>query len=144
VSYILDYNTVKEPYEGHYLHSQVKTKDTIMKVTVRAGDKVIFVNNRNSAFLSATLEPKSPDSYFCWNFFDGILQQKEGYSAYVFEDKAAEILKAYPELRKKLELKRKSDPVFAQDGAAQLDFVYKNSVYYEPTHKRYPVFRIMP
>ena len=144
VSYIVDYNTVKEPYEGHYLHSQVKTKDTMMKVTLRAGDRLIRVNSRNSAFLAATLEPKSPDSYFCWNFFDGILQQKEGYSAYVFEDKAAEILKANPELRKKLELKRKSDSAFAKDGGAQLDFVYKNSVYYEPTHKRYPVVRIMP
>jgi len=144
VSYIVDYNTVKEPYEGHYLHSQVKTKDTMMKVTLRAGDRLIRVNWRNSEFLVATLEPKSPDSYFCWNFFDGILQQKEGYSAYVFEDKAAEILKTNPELRKKLELKRKSDSAFAKDGAAQLDFVYKNSVYYEPTHKRYPVFRIMP
>jgi len=143
VSYIVDYKTVKEPYEGHYLHSQVRTKDTMMKVTLRAGDRLIYVNSRNSAFLAATLEPKSPDSYFCWNFFDGILQQKEGYSAYVFEDKAGEILNSNPELRNELELKRKSDPVFAKDGGAQLDFVYKNSVYYEPTHKRYPVFRIM-
>jgi len=143
VSYIVDYNTVKEPYEGHYLHSQVKTIDTAMNVMLRAGDRVIFVNERNSAFLSATLEPKSPDSYFCWNFFDGILQQKEGYSAYVFEDKAAEILVANPELRKKLELKRKNDPAFAEDGGAQLDFVYKNSVYYEPSHKRYPVYRVV-
>ena len=143
VSYIVDFNTVKEPYEGHYLHSQVKTKDTMMKVTLRAGDKLIFVNDRNSAFLSATLEPKSPDSYFCWNFFDGILQQKEGYSAYVFEDRAAEILKANPKLKEKLEAKRKSDPAFAKDGGAQLDFVYKNSEYYEPSHRRYPVYRIM-
>jgi hypothetical protein len=143
VSYILDFNTVKDPYEGHYLHSQVKTKDTIMKVTLRAGDKLIFVNDRNSAFLSATLEPKSPDSYFCWNFFDGILQQKEGYSAYVFEDKAAELLAANPQLRKKLELKRNIDSIFAKDGGAQLDFVYKNSAYYEPSHKRYPIYRIV-
>ena len=143
VSYILDYNTVKEPYEGHYLHSQVKTKDTMMKVTLRSGDKLIFVKERNSDFLSATLEPKSPDSYFCWNFFDGILQQKEGYSAYVFEDRAAEILKSNPKLKEKLEAKRKSDPLFAKDGGAQLDFVYKNSEYYEPSHRRYPVYRIV-
>jgi hypothetical protein len=143
VSYVIDCKTVKEPYEGHYLHSQVITKDTMMKVTLRAGDRLIFVNDSNSAFLSATLEPKSPDSYFCWNFFDGILQQKEGYSAYVFEDKAAEILKVNPKLKEKLEAKRKSDPSFAKDGAAQLDFVYKNSPYYEPSHRRYPVYRIV-
>ena len=39
--------------------------------------------------------------------------------------------------------KRKSDSAFAKDGGAQLDFVYKNSEYYEPSHRRYPVYRIM-
>lgn len=143
VSYIVDFKTVKEPYEGHYLHSQVITRDTIMAVKVSAGDKLIRVDSKNAKFLAATLEPKSPDSYFCWNFFDGILQQKEGYSAYVFEDRAAEILKANPKLREKLEAKRKSDSTFANDGGAQLDFVYKNSEYYEPSHRRYPVYRIL-
>ena len=97
----------------------------------------------NADFLSATLEPKSPDSYFCWNFFDGILQQKEGYSAYVFEDRAVEILSKNHDLKSQLYEKQKSDSSFAQNGGAQLDWVYKHSEYYEPSHKRYPIYRIM-
>lgn len=143
VSYIEDYKTVKDPYEGHYLHSQVKTRDTMMKINVYAGDKLVFVNPENSDFLSATLEPKSPDSYFCWNFFDGILQQKEGYSAYVFEDKAVEILSKNRELKVALMNKQQQDANFAKDAAAQLDYVYKHSEYYEKSHKRYPVYRIV-
>ena len=142
VSYIEDYKTVKDPYEGHYLHSQVKTRDTMMKIKVYAGDKLILVLPHNSDFLSATLEPKSPDSYFCWNFFDGILQQKEGYSAYVFEDKAVEILSNNYDLKLSLTLKRQQDPNFAKDAAAQLDYVYKQSDYYEKSHKRYPIYRV--
>ncbi len=143
VSYIEDYKTVKDPYEGHYLHSQVKTRDTMMKINVYAGDKLVFVNPENSDFLSATLEPKSPDSYFCWNFFDGILQQKEGYSAYVFEDKAVEILSKNRDLKVALMYKQQQDANFAKDAAAQLDYVYKHSEYYEKSHKRYPVYRIV-
>lgn len=143
VSYIVDYKTVKDPYEGHYLHSQVKTRDTILKMSLKAGDKMVLVNSMNVDFLSATLEPKSPDSYFCWNFFDGILQQKEGYSAYVFEDRAVEILSKNHDLKLQLYEKQKTDPSFAQNAGAQLDWVYKHSEYYEPSHKRYPIYRIM-
>jgi hypothetical protein len=64
------------------------------------------------------------------------------WTDYVFEDVAADILKKSPELRQKLEEKRQLDPKFAASAEAQLDFVYKNSVYYEPTHRLYPVGRV--
>ena len=76
-----------------------------------------------------------------WNFFDAILQQKEGYSDYRWEDLAAEVLRKDPVLRAKLEEKKAGDPKFAANGPAQLDFIYKNSPYYEPGHNRYPVYR---
>ncbi|MNI84688.1 hypothetical protein D3C73_1416140 [compost metagenome] len=68
---------------------------------------------------------------------------KEHYSAYVFEDTAAELLKNNPELKAKLEAKKAADADFAKNGPAQLDFVYKNSDYYEKTHNRYPVARLV-
>lgn len=87
------------------------------------------------------LEPQGVDSWFAWNFFDGILMQKEGFSAYVFEDLAAEILKNDENLRSILAQKRADDPKFATNAWAQLDFVYKNSPFYEKTHNLYPVAR---
>jgi hypothetical protein len=83
------------------------------------------------------------DSFFKWNFFDTILQAKEHYSAYVFEDLASDLLKKSPELKAKLDEKRTADPEFAKDGNAQLDFVYKNSDYAEKEYMRYPVFRVV-
>ena len=56
-------------------------------------------------FILETLEPQAPDSYFAWNFFDGILMQKEYFDGYVFEDTAAELLRKDPALQKALEAK---------------------------------------
>ncbi len=39
-------------------------------------------------------------------------------------------------------LKVKSDLAFANNGAAQLDFVYQHSPYFEKSYLRYPIYRI--
>lgn len=94
------------------------------------------------SFLIETLEPQAEDSYFTWNYFDAILGQKEGYSAYAFEDIAAEYLKII--LTSEINWNCKSkDTAFAKSGRAQLNFVYQNSHWYEPAHMRYPVYRII-
>lgn len=142
VSYITGYETTKNPYEGHYLHYDVKTRDTTLAVKIRKGDWLIPVTQANSQFLAATLEPRAPDSYFAWNFFDAMLQQKEGFSDYVWDDKAAEILESNPALKKRFTEKKQADKYFAEDSWAQWLYVYRNSPYYELTHNRYPVYRI--
>ena len=90
-----------------------------------------------------TLEPQGDDSYFAWNFFDGILGQKEGYSAYAFEDIAYEYLQKNPAVKTLLDQRRATDSAFAASASAQLDFVFKNSPYYEPAHLQYPVYRVV-
>lgn len=93
-------------------------------------------------FLLETLEPEAVDSYFNWNFFDAILGQKEYYSAYVFEDTASKLLEDNKALKTAFELEKTNNPKFAEDGQAQLDWVYKHSDYYEKTHQLYPIFRV--
>ncbi|MBL7719535.1 MAG: M14 family metallopeptidase [Flavipsychrobacter sp.] len=136
------FETVPGPYEGHYYHRNVQVKKKKQKVRLQAGDYIIDVNQPAKRYLVETLEPNGPDAFFAWNFFDAILQQKEYFSDYVFEDEAAELLKNDAALRKRLEQKRKSDPDFTRSASAQLDFVYKNSPYYESAHMRYPVYRV--
>lgn len=142
VYYITDYQTVSKPYEGHYLHSNVKVKSYKQQVKLLAGDYIISTNQPAKRYIVETLEPTAPDAFFAWGFFDALLQRKEYFSNYVFEDEASGLLKENPALKKELEDKKKSDPVFAKDGAAQLDFIYCNSRYCEPVHMRYPVFRL--
>jgi len=140
--YVRDYETVERPYEGHYLHSKVEVEKQRMKWRFYAGDLVVYTNQPTNRYIIETLEPHAPDSFFAWNFFDGILMQKEYFSSYVFEDLAAELLRKNPELKAALEAKRAEDEEFAQSARAQLNFVYQRSPYYEPTVQLYPVARI--
>lgn len=140
--YIEDYETTRAPYEGHYLHSQVKLRPEFLERRFHAGDYVIFTGQSADRFLVEMLEPQGADSYFAWNFFDGILMQKEYFSSYVFEDLAADYLEQHPELKAALEAKKKEDDEFARSARAQLNYIYEHSPYYEPTYKLYPVGRL--
>lgn len=136
-----DYKTSPRQYEMHHLNSDVKTSITLQKITFRKGDYYIPMNQEANRFLIETLEPTAADSYFSWNFFDGILGQKEGFSGYSFEDIAADYLKTNPELKTKLEQRRATDTTFAKSANAQLNYVFQNSPYFEPVNLRYPVYR---
>jgi hypothetical protein len=140
---IEDYKTTARQYEMHHPNSNVKTSSTIQKMNFRIGDYYIPMNQVANHFLIETLEPQAEDSYFAWNYFDAILGQKEGYSAYAFEDIAAEYLKNNPPLKKKLEQRWATDTAFAKNGETQLNFVYQNSSYFEPVNMRYPVYRVV-
>ena len=139
---IVDFKTVKNPYEGHYLHFDTQVSSELKTKKFRKGDYLVFTKQSGVKFLLETLEPEAVDSYFNWNYFDGILGQKEYFSDYVFEDTAAELLKTNKALKTAFELKKASDAKFAEDGAAQLDWVYKNSEYYEGSVNQYPIYRI--
>jgi hypothetical protein len=139
---IEDYKTSPRAYEKHYRHSDVKTSMRLQKIAFRKGDILIPTSQATDRFLVETLEPTGDDGYFAWNFFDAILQQKEGYSNYRWEDVAGDFIARHPEIKQALEDKKKADPAFAASVNAQLDFVYKQSPWYEPAHLRYPVYRI--
>ena len=139
---IESYQTSKSPYEGHYVHYDTKTTKSYEKILFLKGDYVFSTDQRGVKYLVETLEPEAVDSYFNWNFFDPILQQKEYFSSYVFEDLAKEFLDKNPKIKAELEQKKQNDKAFAENGAAQLDWVYRQSPYYEKAHLQYPVYRV--
>lgn len=141
--YIGDYKTATRPYEGHYTHSDAKLTPTDSKIKFYAGDYVVYTDQPLNRYIVETLEPRGVDSFFTWNFFDSVLGEKEYFSDYVFEDVAADLLKKDPELKQKLDKAKADNPKLAGSAAAQLNFVYHNSPYFEKTYLRYPVGRIL-
>lgn len=141
--YIADYKTGTRPYEGHYIHTNVQLNPVDAKVRFYEGDYVVYVNQAINRYIVETLEPQGVDSFFAWNFFDSMLGQKEYFSDYVFEDVAAKMLKDNPELKKKLDEAKAADPKLAGSAGAQLNWVYRNSPYFEKTYLRYPVGRLL-
>ncbi|MFP9114235.1 M14 family metallopeptidase [Flavobacterium sp. RHBU_3] len=140
---IVNYKTSGQPYEGHYPHNTTEVAVKTQKIAFKKGDYLIDTQQAGVKYLLEMLEPQGADSFFTWNFFDAILQQKEYYSAYVFEDTAAKLLKTNPKLKAEFDTKKLNDKVFAWNPEAQLDWIYTHSEYYEKTHNEYPVYRIV-
>jgi hypothetical protein len=143
VYYIQDYESTPVPYESHYLHYNIQVESQSSQQDVNKGDYLIILGQEKDRFIVETLEPHAPDSFFAWNFFDGILMQKEYFSSYVFEDLAEQILSENPDILNALNKKKTEDKAFAENARAQLDFIYRSSKHYESTHKRYPVLRVV-
>ena len=140
---IEDYKAMARQYEMHHMNSDLKTTTLSQKISFKKGDWYIPLNQVANRYLIETLEPHNEDSYFSWNYFDAILGQKEGYSAYAFEDIAADYLKKNPEVKTKLDQRVATDTSFAKSGRAQLNFVYQNSPWFEPALNQYPVYRVI-
>ena len=99
VYYIEDYNTTDQPYNGHYRHSDIRTRSVPMQVQVLKGDWLIPTAQRAIEYLVQTLEPSGYDSFFSWNFFDEVLFRNEYFSPYIFEESAEELLENDPVLK---------------------------------------------
>jgi hypothetical protein len=139
---IKEYETVRSPYEGHYLHYNTQIETIPEKFNLKKGDYLVKTDQEGIRYILETLEPSAPDSYFNWNYFDPILQQKEGFSPYVWEDMAEVFLNENLEIKKQFEDKKSKDPDFAANWYKQLDWIYKQSPHYEKAHLRYPVVRV--
>lgn len=143
-SYTIDsFETTDVAYEGHYLHSNTKVSAEMKKVDFQQGDVLIPTDQPGIRYLLETLEPEATDSFFNWNFFDSILQRKEHFSPYVFEDEALKMLEESPDLRDSFQLKKEKDSAFAGNGYAQLDWLFKRSEHFEEAYGQYPVYRVL-
>jgi len=141
---IKNYETVGTPFEQHYLHYNTEVIATTVMQSFKKGDFLIPTNQPGVKYILETLEPEATDSFFNWNFYDIILQQKEGFSPYVFEDIAKNILDENPTLKVDFERKKEADLEFKNDWYAQLNYIYQHSKYTETSfYMKYPIYRIL-
>ena len=128
----------REP--GKFGHCDLVT-DT---VTYPAGSVVVELNQRLSKVAIQWLEPAGPDSAMAWGFFDSIFEQKEYGEAYVTEKLARDMMAKDPKLTEEFERKVESDPEFAANPYARLDFFYQHSPWYAANRVgQYPVGRLL-
>lgn len=130
-------------YEGHMFHDDVVLERRHGSVQLRAGDFLVPLDQDNARYAVETLEPLAHDSFFRWGFFNSVLEKKEAYSEYVFEDEAERLLAQEPELAAKFEQWKGANPGLLANQEAVLDFIFANCARYrEPEWRRYPVFMI--
>ena len=136
-------DTRAHAYEGHMFHDDVQLERGRETVTVRTGDYIVPLDQDQARYAVETLEPQAHDSFFRWGFFNSVLEKKEAYSDYVFEDEAERLLAAEPELAAKFDAWKAANPDKLQDQGAVLDFIFANCARWrEPEWNRYPVFMI--
>jgi len=138
-----DYKAAPGAYEKHHRNYNATFSTHIAILHFLKGDYIIYTGQDADRYLVETLEPLGDDSFFSWNFFDAVLQRKEYYSDYRWEDLAAEYLKQHADVRAQLEEKKRSDTAFAASANEQLYFVYTHSPYSEQGYLRLPVYRVV-
>ena len=130
-------------YEGHMFHDEVELSKQTETIHARAGDYLLSLNQENARYAVETLEPLAHDSFFRWGFFNSVLEKKEAYSDYVFEDSAFEMLQDEPELKEKFDRWKLENPELLSDQTAVLNFIYANGMRFcEPEWRRYPVYSL--
>jgi hypothetical protein len=133
-----------QAYEGHLFHDQVELSAHTQTVHARAGDVLVDLNQPNARYAVETLEPQAHDSFFRWGFFNSVLEKKEAYSDYVFEDTALEMLQQEPVLRARFEAWKLQFPELLSSQTAVLDFIFaQGQRFHEPPWRRYPVVRLL-
>ncbi|MES2950735.1 MAG: M14 family zinc carboxypeptidase [Pseudomonadota bacterium] len=131
-------------YEGHMFHDAVELSLHTETIHARAGDVLVDLAQANARYAVETLEPQAHDSFFRWGFFNSVLEKKEAYSDYVFEDTALEMLEEEPGLRLRFEAWKQEFPELVANQTAVLDFIFANCKrFHEPEWRRYPVVGLL-
>jgi hypothetical protein len=117
---------------------------TTETMTFPADSVVVTLDQRLSKVAIHWLEPEAPDSAMRWGFFDSIFEQREYGEAYVLEKLARENMAKDPALKAEFERRVQTDPRFAADPEARLEFFYDRSPYGQANHVgEYPVGRLL-
>ncbi|WP_254061352.1 M14 family metallopeptidase [Granulicella sp. L60] len=134
-------------FNGEAMHGPGKFGSCVLvreKMSFPAGSAVVRMDQRLSKVALEWLEPAAPDSALQWGFFDSIFEQKEYGEAYVLEVLAREMMAKDPKLKAEFEKKVASDPAFAANAYARLEFFYERTPWFGANRVgMYPVGRLL-
>jgi hypothetical protein len=136
--------TRRVPFEGHHLHDVLEVHAEPVDAMVAEGDWLVPLGGTHDRFVVEVLEPLGIDSFFRWSFFDSVLDRKETFSDYLFEDEAERLLAAEPALRRDFEAWKAEHPERVGDPQAVLGFIFLRAQRHaEPAWRRCPVLRLL-
>jgi hypothetical protein len=143
------------PQEGHIMLANFDARLVKEKITIPEGSYWVPMKQRRARLILATLEPQAPDSFARWGLmyqvFEGGGRGGRGGAAvpegvmpgeYLSEPIARKTMADNPELAKEFLAKVASDPAFAGDRTARLQWWYQHSKYEPSDNGRYPIVRV--
>ncbi|HEU5436663.1 MAG TPA: M14 family metallopeptidase [Telluria sp.] len=108
---------------------------------VGAGALYVPVGQAKARLVMALFEPQAPDSLLAWGTFNNAFERKEYMEEYVAEDVAREQMAADPALAAEFKKMVDSDPAFAKNGRARLEFFARRHASWDERFNLYPVMR---
>lgn len=109
---------------------------------VAAGSLFVPIAQPKARLVVAMLEPQAPDSLAAWGDFNGAYETKEYMEDYVAEAIASQMLKNDPALAAEFTQRLATDPEFAKDPAARLNFFARRHESFDERYQLYPVLRM--
>lgn len=132
------------PFEGRHLHDTLEVCAQTLQAQVAEGDWLLPLGGPHDRVVVEMLEPLGMDSFFRWGFFDSVLDKKESFSDYVFEDEAERLLAAEPGLGPRFEAWKAAHPGSLADPQAVLGFIFTHARRHaEPEWRLCPVLRLL-
>jgi hypothetical protein len=136
-----DVEYASSSYEGRQ-RVEVNYETYRERVTMPEGTYVIPTDQRTVRVIAHLLEPKSPDSFLRWGFFNTIFERKEYFELYVMEPIAREMIEENPLLPSEFEQWLEENPDARDNPYQRLYFFYQRSPYYDDQYNVYPVMRV--
>ena len=128
-------------YEGH-MRATLEGAWAPEQRNLAAGALFVPIAQPKARLVVALLEPQAPDSYAAWGFFNTAFEAKEYMDAYVAEEVGRKMLAEDPETAAAFRHRLATDPTFAKDPAARLEFFYRRHPSWDERLNLYPVYRI--
>jgi murein tripeptide amidase MpaA len=129
------------PFEGR-MRAQLDGAWSEELVNIESGALFVPITQSLARLVAALFEPRAPDSFAAWGFFNACFEQKEQMEPYVAEQIAAQLLAADPALREEFTAKLKADPYFAASPSDRLDFFLRRHASWDQRYNLYPVMRV--
>ncbi|MEN3278531.1 MAG: hypothetical protein V7631_4321 [Massilia sp.] len=109
--------------------------------SVGRGALFVPIAQPKARLVMAIFEPQAPDSLLAWGMFNNAFEAKEYMEEYVAEDVAREQMAADPAVAAEFRRRIESDPAFAKNAHARLEFFARRHSSWDERLNLYPVLR---
>jgi hypothetical protein len=140
---IAEWRAAPETHEGHRSLAVTRVEPVRRLRAWRPGDLWVPLDQRSGLVAVNLLETQAPDALARWNFFDTVLEKKEYGETYVVAPLAERMMRDDPALAKRFRDRLASDPEFARDPFARIEFFYRQSPWADPEQDLVPVARAL-
>jgi len=130
------------PFEGRIAITGFKRASTTESTLLQAGSLIVPTNQVNARLIAHLFEPEAPDSLLKTGEFNLIFEQREYAEPRVAEKLADELSASNPEYKATFMRRVETDPAFAANAFARMNWWFLKSDWTETDLGVYPVRRL--